>query len=180
MDPIAALNDLMAEVEAEMEVAADEKHTGFCAGCKKSIVKGDKNFVVSEKKYHKDCLACKTCKKSVATEGFFLDGPLFVCEPCYVQQKAEKCTACQGNITGMVVRIKDRPYHLECFKCKKCQKNLNNIGFFTLPEGEWVCEGCQTSNYPVCAACNKTIVPDRENFSFVRQGPNSYHTECAK
>eukprot|EP00124_Ichthyophonus_hoferi_P005553 Ihof_evm2s835 gene=Ihof_evmTU2s835 len=117
----AELDDLMKEVSFEMDHVGDETHVATCVGCWLSIAKGVKTFVVNEKKYHAECLACKTCHKSVATEAFYNEGNDFVCNQCYIASR-EKCDLCARPITGSIVKVKDKPYHVDCFVCSECKK----------------------------------------------------------
>lgn len=40
------------------------------------------------------------------------------------------CTECERLIVGVVVRVKDKNLHVDCFKCATCVTSLKNQGYF--------------------------------------------------
>ncbi|CAD5123730.1 DgyrCDS12047 [Dimorphilus gyrociliatus] len=55
------------------------------------------------------------------------------------QQDASICKACGRLIIGVFVKVRGNPMHAECFKCRRCGKNLKNAGYFVV-EDELYCE----------------------------------------
>lgn len=96
-----------------------------CAGCRKPI--RDKFiFSVIEQHWHQDCVKCSDCSLKLNERCYTFEGKLF-CKLDYWRRFGPKCFAC-GEPIGrqeLVQRIKgNRVYHLKCFTCNCCQKQL--------------------------------------------------------
>ncbi|XP_041362637.1 PDZ and LIM domain protein 3-like isoform X4 [Gigantopelta aegis] len=55
------------------------------------------------------------------------------------QQPSMRCGGCDMLATGVIVRAKGTPYHVECFKCASCGMNLKQKGYFVI-EDKLFCE----------------------------------------
>ncbi|OXB71420.1 UNVERIFIED_CONTAM: hypothetical protein H355_008332 [Colinus virginianus] len=91
-----------------------------CGGCQQNI--GDRYFLKAIDQYwHEDCLSCDLC-------GLFGQDGL--------------CASCDKRIRAyeMTMRVKDKVYHLECFKCAACQKHFCVGDRYLLINSDIVCE----------------------------------------
>ncbi|POI34325.1 hypothetical protein CIB84_001923 [Bambusicola thoracicus] len=89
-----------------------------CGGCQQNI--GDRYFLKAIDQYwHEDCLSCDLL--------FGQDG---------------LCASCDKRIRAyeMTMRVKDKVYHLECFKCAACQKHFCVGDRYLLINSDIVCE----------------------------------------
>lgn len=55
------------------------------------------------------------------------------------QQDTSICKTCGRLIIGVFVKVRGNPLHADCFKCKRCGKNLKNAGYFVVND-ELYCE----------------------------------------
>ncbi|XP_050391382.1 PDZ and LIM domain protein 3 isoform X2 [Patella vulgata] len=55
------------------------------------------------------------------------------------QQPSMRCGGCDMLATGVIVKAKGIPYHVDCFKCTSCGMNLKQKGYFVV-EDKLYCE----------------------------------------
>ncbi|GAU98264.1 hypothetical protein RvY_09435 [Ramazzottius varieornatus] len=106
----------------------------LCAGCGFTIV--DRYMLqVDGKYYHSNCLQCSTCQKSLELDQscFVKNGELY-CKQDYTGLFGAKCSKCLRAIaaTDWVRRAKECVYHLACFACDICKRQLSTGEEFTL------------------------------------------------
>ncbi|XP_077201976.1 zyxin isoform X2 [Paroedura picta] len=87
---------------------------------------------------------------------------------------AELCGLCNKALsrTQPAVRALDRLFHVECFTCFKCEKQLQGQQFYNVDEKPF-CEECYAGTLEKCCVCKQTIT-DR----MLRATGNSYHPQC--
>nr|AAC35506.1 putative actin-binding protein UNC-115 [Caenorhabditis elegans] len=51
----------------------------------------------------------------------------------------KKCDVCRKKCSGDVLKANDKYFHINCFQCKKCGRNLGETGFYTTPENAYLC-----------------------------------------
>ncbi|XP_074655205.1 zyxin-like isoform X2 [Tubulanus polymorphus] len=66
----------------------------------------------------------------------------------------------------------DQMYHVPCFACTHCEKNLKGCPFFAV-EGKPFCEDCYLATLEKCSVCSKAIT-DR----ILRATGKPYHPQC--
>ncbi|PAV56590.1 hypothetical protein WR25_23391 [Diploscapter pachys] len=54
-------------------------------------------------------------------------------------QPSKKCDVCRKKVSGDVLKANDKYFHIHCFVCKKCQRNLGETGFYTTSDGSYLC-----------------------------------------
>ncbi|NXS22364.1 ZYX protein, partial [Mystacornis crossleyi] len=86
----------------------------------------------------------------------------------------ELCGFCRKPLsrTQPAVRALDRLFHVECFTCFKCEKQLQGQQFYNVDEKPF-CEDCYASTLEKCSVCKQTIT-DR----MLKATGNSYHPQC--
>ncbi|XP_043935796.1 zyxin isoform X2 [Protopterus annectens] len=94
--------------------------------------------------------------------------------PTIESQPNEFCALCKQPLprTQPSVRAMDQMYHVECFTCFKCERQLQGQQFYDM-DGKPFCEDCYSGTLEKCAACKKTITE-----RMLKATGNAYHPEC--
>ncbi|XP_014673910.1 PREDICTED: actin-binding LIM protein 1-like isoform X2 [Priapulus caudatus] len=83
------------------------------------------------------------------------------------------CAACKKKCKGEVLKVQDKHYHIDCFRCKTCKKSLAAGGFFC-KEGNYYCaDDYQTQFGTRCAKCNDYVEGE-----VVTALGRTYHQNC--
>ncbi|NXX95167.1 ZYX protein, partial [Centropus bengalensis] len=87
---------------------------------------------------------------------------------------SELCGFCRKPLsrTQPAVRALDSLFHMECFTCFKCEKQLQGQQFYNVDEKPF-CEDCYAGTLEKCSVCKQTIT-DR----MLKATGNSYHPQC--
>uniref|UniRef100_A0A8C0Z154 Rhombotin-2 n=1 Tax=Canis lupus familiaris TaxID=9615 RepID=A0A8C0Z154_CANLF len=133
-----------------------------CGGCQQNI--GDRYFLKAIDQYwHEDCLSCdlcgcrlgevgrrlyyklgrKLCRRDyLRKDSMSLLGPTSSLLPDRLFGQDGLCASCDKRIRAyeMTMRVKDKVYHLECFKCAACQKHFCVGDRYLLINSDIVCE----------------------------------------
>ncbi|CAI2356407.1 unnamed protein product [Caenorhabditis sp. 36 PRJEB53466] len=51
----------------------------------------------------------------------------------------KKCDVCRKKCSGDVLKANDKYFHINCFQCKKCGRNLGETGFYTTTDNTYLC-----------------------------------------
>ncbi|XP_046859071.1 insulin gene enhancer protein ISL-1-like isoform X2 [Xenia sp. Carnegie-2017] len=119
------------------------RRIALCVGCGAQI--NDKFLlrVSPDLEWHTTCLKCSEC--SVALDEtctcFVRDGKTY-CKRDYYRLFGKKCAKCnQGfNKKDYVMRVKNKIFHVECFRCVACTKQLLRGDEFALREDGLFCK----------------------------------------
>lgn len=110
-----------------------------CAACDKPIL--DKFiFNVLNRTYHQKCIKCYDCKLNLndkcytkyITNNDNNDEIRLYCKDDFFKRYAPKCTSCLETILpkDLIIKTKilntNRIYHIKCFNCFICNKQLNS------------------------------------------------------
>ncbi|KAE9553281.1 hypothetical protein FO519_003494 [Halicephalobus sp. NKZ332] len=125
--------------------ASTSEIPGFqsCFGCRESIV--DKwLLVVNSTNWHSGCLRCSSCSNLLneAPTCFWRENKVY-CRNCYQTQFVEaKCASCQRSIgpKDWVRRAREYVYHLACFACSHCKRQLSTGEEFSINENRLLCK----------------------------------------
>lgn len=83
------------------------------------------------------------------------------------------CESCGKKCSGEVLRVQEKYFHINCFKCHSCKKSLAQGGFFTR-EKDYYCTECYQKNFGQrCATCGLYVEGE-----VVSALGNSYHQKC--
>lgn len=67
------------------------------------------------------------------------------------------CQTCKKKCSGEVLRVQDKYFHTQCFKCKVCKNSLAQGGFFS-KDGDYFCTYDYQRNFGTkCAACQDYV-----------------------
>jgi len=108
-----------------------------CSSCHTSIE--DEGLSSSGHSWHKHCFVCANCK-SVIQGPFVVREGRPVCSSCRGSQDSTGCPVCRKELSGRVVRVEDKRFHKECFKCADCGGGFED-GYYER-NGIFVCEVC--------------------------------------
>ncbi|XP_058528543.1 LIM/homeobox protein Lhx3 [Ochotona princeps] len=113
----------------------------LCAGCDQRILD---RFILKalDRHWHSRCLKCSDCHTPLA-ERCFSRGESVYCKEDFFKRFGTKCAACQLGIppTQVVRRAQDFVYHLHCFACVVCKRQLaTGDEFYLMEDSRLVCK----------------------------------------
>ncbi|KAL3317181.1 LIM/homeobox protein Lhx5 [Cichlidogyrus casuarinus] len=105
--------------------ARDVKLLGTCCHkCNLPIL--DRFFMsIGSQVWHQECLRCNSCEAPL-NQKCYTKGGNFYCPEDFNKFFGPKCSACLGQLkpTDLVRLAKGIPFHLHCFCCHVCQRQL--------------------------------------------------------
>ncbi|UXI21273.1 hypothetical protein NH340_JMT07216 [Sarcoptes scabiei] len=111
-----------------------------CFGCQQPI--RDRYLMcVSEHYWHETCLQCTVCRISLTSSCYVKEKKIY-CKSDYNKLYATKCSICLGSIDSneLVMRVHSYVYHLPCFNCIWCRRQLRKGDKFALRGRQPICE----------------------------------------
>ncbi|KAL6113325.1 insulin gene enhancer protein isl-2b isoform X1 [Pungitius pungitius] len=121
-----------------------KKKSGFamCVGCGSQIHDQYILRVSPDLEWHAACLKCAECSQYLdeTCTCFVRDGKTY-CKRDYVRLFGIKCAKCNLGFSSsdLVMRARDNVYHIECFRCSVCSRQLLPGDEFSLREDELLC-----------------------------------------
>ncbi|XP_011380806.1 LIM homeobox transcription factor 1-alpha [Pteropus vampyrus] len=112
-----------------------------CEGCQRVI--SDRFLLrLNDSFWHEECVQCASCKEPLETTCFYRDKKLY-CKCDYEKLFAVKCGGCFEAIAPneFVMRAQKTVYHLGCFCCCVCERQLQKGDEFVLKDGQLLCRG---------------------------------------
>ncbi|XP_055497977.1 LIM homeobox transcription factor 1-alpha-like isoform X1 [Leucoraja erinacea] len=116
------------------------KERAVCEGCDRVIL--DRFLLrVNDSFWHEQCVQCVGCREPLTTTCYYRDKKLY-CKHDYEKLFAAKCSGCVETIapTEFVMRAQKSVYHLHCFCCCVCERQLRKGDEFVLKEGQLLCK----------------------------------------
>ncbi|XP_054158074.1 LIM homeobox transcription factor 1-beta-like isoform X2 [Oppia nitens] len=111
----------------------------MCCGCHHPIA--DRYIMrVMDHSWHETCLQCAVCQILLTQTCYIRDRKLY-CKSDYDKLYAAKCTGCLEPIapTELVMRALDHVYHINCFLCVGCGRQLQKGDQFVIRAGRLFC-----------------------------------------
>ncbi|TMS08616.1 LIM homeobox transcription factor 1-beta [Larimichthys crocea] len=119
---------------------AESPQQAVCEGCTRII--SDRFLMrVNDASWHEECLQCAACQQPLTATCYCRDSKLY-CKADYQRLFATKCSGCLEKIapTEFVMRALESVYHLSCFCCCICERQLCKGDEFVLKEGQLLCK----------------------------------------
>ncbi|XP_070176205.1 LIM/homeobox protein Lhx3-like [Littorina saxatilis] len=112
-----------------------------CSGCSEQIY--DRFILkVLDGSWHAKCLKCFDCQAQLSDK-CFSKGDQVYCKDDFFKRFGTKCAGCEKGIppTEVVRRAQDNVYHLDCFACLMCSRQLNTGDeFYLMEDRKLVCK----------------------------------------
>ncbi|XP_072227513.1 LIM/homeobox protein LMX-1.2-like isoform X2 [Leuresthes tenuis] len=154
------IEDRLLSDASSLHVIMDVKHNqAVCAGCTRII--SDRFLMrVNDASWHEGCLQCAACQQPLTSTCYFKDTKLY-CRSDYQRLFSTKCCGCLENIAPMelVMRALESVYHLSCFCCCVCERQLCKGDEFVLKDGQLLCK----SDYEKETNLLSTVSPDNSD-----------------
>ncbi|CAI5644131.1 LIM/homeobox protein Lhx1 [Oreochromis niloticus] len=142
-----------------------------CASCEKPIL--DRFLLkVLDRPWHIKCVQCCDCKCSLTEKCFSREGKLY-CKNDFFRKFGTKCAGCAQGIlpSDLVRRAKSKVFHLNCFTCVMCNKQLSTgEELYILDEFKFVCKedyennsGKDTILLSVTTCSDPSLSPDSQD-----------------
>ncbi|WAR01583.1 LHX5-like protein [Mya arenaria] len=113
----------------------------LCAGCQAPIV--DRYLLhVLDRAWHVRCVQCSDCSCALTDKCFSRDGKLY-CRNDFFRRFGTKCAGCGQGISpsDLVRRACDKVFHLKCFTCMVCRKQLSTgEELYIVGENKFLCK----------------------------------------
>ncbi|XP_018108348.1 insulin gene enhancer protein ISL-2 isoform X2 [Xenopus laevis] len=98
-----------------------------CVGCGSHILDQYILRVAPDLEWHAACLKCAECSQYLDENCtcFVRDGKTY-CKRDYIRLFSTRCPRCQGTVprSELVMRVGERVYHTDCFRCSVCSRRL--------------------------------------------------------
>ncbi|GBL76302.1 Four and a half LIM domains protein 3 [Araneus ventricosus] len=145
-----------------------------CQKCGQRISLDSRHLTYQGKFWHYNCFTCDKCGE-IITEFEDVDGK-FYCMRCFTDHIAPRCVKCKQIIDTAkeYATYEGKDFHINCFKCDDCGKNIGATTFLT-HGGLAYCKECHVRNFAVrCFKCRYPIT-DEEGVMYNKQ---PYHDKC--
>ena len=113
--------------------STEKQNYSHCVGCGGQILDQYILQVAPDLEWHAACLKCQECRQFLdeSCTCFVRDGKTY-CKRDYVRLFGTKCDKCGCSFSknDFVMRAKSKIFHLECFRCTACSRNLIPGEFF--------------------------------------------------
>nr|CAD7428895.1 unnamed protein product [Timema monikensis] len=138
------LNTISALANYATEAGLKEKRRlSLCVGCGAQIHDQYILRVAPDLEWHAACLKCAECHQFLdeTCTCFVRDGKTY-CKRDYVRLFGTKCSKCGLSFSknDFVMRAKTKIYHIECFRCSACERQLIPGDEFALREDGLFCK----------------------------------------
>ncbi|XP_033493570.1 LIM/homeobox protein Lhx1-like [Epinephelus lanceolatus] len=142
-----------------------------CSSCEKPIL--DRFLLkVLDRPWHIKCVQCCECKCTLTEKCFSREGRLY-CKNDFFRTFGTKCDGCAQGIlpSDLVRRAKSKVFHLNCFTCVMCNKQLSTgEELYILDEFKFVCKedyqnnnGKDTILLSVTTCSDPSLSPDSQD-----------------
>lgn len=158
-----------------------------CVNCKEIILSKENCLLISGSFYHRDHLTCKKCDQKISLVE--AESNQMTCYDCsqsstlnQVSLQKISCKLCSKRILDQqMVQSYGDTYHIECCKCKICNRNMVNQMNIIIEDDKMICIKCYgVPNSDLinntCNACGFKLSENGNNF--VLHENVFYHSIC--
>eukprot|EP00457_Paulinella_chromatophora_P005719 gb/GEZN01005736.1/.p1 GENE.gb/GEZN01005736.1/~~gb/GEZN01005736.1/.p1 ORF type:complete len:524 (-),score=104.11 gb/GEZN01005736.1/:76-1647(-) len=135
----------------------NEKFAENCEKCKRRI--DGQVFEALDKKYHLECFVCVEGDHQIG-EGvnFHVHDSKVYCPQHFEELFLQRCGTCNKMIKGQYVKVLDKHFHPQCWKCEQCSIVItsDNCGQHN---GKFYCRKCVDS-VSIAPTSSSTKVPE--------------------
>ncbi|XP_070531813.1 LIM/homeobox protein Lhx3-like isoform X1 [Ptychodera flava] len=141
--PVTAMESTTLNVASRNQISTCKSTSQIpkCAGCEHPIL--DRFILkVQDRAWHSKCLKCKDCQSQLSDKCYSRGGNVY-CKDDFFKRFGTKCSACEQGIppTQVVRRAQDNVYHLQCFACVMCNRQLaTGDEFYLMNDNKLVCK----------------------------------------
>lgn len=115
----------------------------LCVGCGSEIYDQYILRVSPDLEWHASCLKCYDCQQFLdeSCTCFVRDGKTY-CKRDYLRLFGAKCAKCSMcfSKTDLVMRARNKIYHVECFRCAVCARQLTRGEEFVIKFDDLFCK----------------------------------------
>ncbi|XP_055939334.1 LIM/homeobox protein Lhx4-like [Argiope bruennichi] len=113
-----------------------------CAGCQNPLL--DRIMMkLKDQLWHANCLRCSVCETPL-TEKCYSRDSLNFCHEHFYRKYGTQCSGCNKGIIPLetVRRVRNLVFHLHCFTCYLCSRELaTGDHFFLMEDKKLICQG---------------------------------------
>ncbi|XP_046328336.1 LIM/homeobox protein Awh-like [Haliotis cracherodii] len=128
--------------EKHLQVKLMKTEGDICFGCGDVIA--DRYLLrVSGRSWHVQCLRCCVCQTQLERQSTcFIKEDNIYCRVDYTREFGAKCAKCLRHIqpNDWVRRARSHVYHLACFACDSCKRQLSTGEEFALQDSRVLCK----------------------------------------
>ncbi|XP_022837549.1 insulin gene enhancer protein ISL-1 isoform X1 [Spodoptera litura] len=126
------------DTSSHVEMMPKKLRLSLCVGCGGQIHDQYILRVAPDLEWHAACLKCQECRQFLdeSCTCFVRDGKTY-CKRDYTRLFGTKCDKCGSSFSknDFVMRAKTKIYHIDCFRCCACARQLIPGDEFALREG---------------------------------------------
>uniref|UniRef100_A0AC35THR1 Homeobox domain-containing protein n=1 Tax=Rhabditophanes sp. KR3021 TaxID=114890 RepID=A0AC35THR1_9BILA len=114
----------------------------LCFGCSTQL-NCQYMLLVDGNHWHPGCLKCAICTTSLDhSDNCFVRDKVIHCSSCYNSHVFPQCTSCARTITSSdwVRKAKSLTYHLACFSCAQCKRQLSTGEEYCVQDNKLLCK----------------------------------------
>jgi insulin gene enhancer protein ISL-1 len=133
----------------------------LCVGCGSQIYDQYILRVSPDLEWHAACLKCADCHQFLdeSCTCFVRDGKTY-CKRDYLRLFGAKCAKCGDSFSksDLVMRARNKIYHIDCFRCSACKRQLTRGDEFALRDDVLFCK----ADHEVLEKTAPTIKTDKD------------------
>ncbi|KAJ8304329.1 hypothetical protein KUTeg_017912 [Tegillarca granosa] len=135
--------DMTADAQPQIPQAQKRRRVSICVGCGSQIHDQYILRVAPDLEWHANCLKCSECNQYLdeSCTCFVKDGKTY-CRRDYVRIFGTKCSKCNQGFgkNDFVMRARGKIYHIDCFRCVACSRQLIPGDEFALRDDGLFCK----------------------------------------
>ncbi|XP_055702120.1 insulin gene enhancer protein isl-1 [Phlebotomus papatasi] len=146
------------------DINPKKQRLSLCVGCGGQIHDRHILRVAPDLEWHAACLKCQECRQFLDENCtcFVREGKTY-CKRDYVRLFGTKCDKCGSSFSknDFVMRAKTKIYHIECFRCSACARQLIPGDEFALRDGGSLY--CKEDHDVIEKSAQSTVPPSLES-----------------